>query len=186
MTLTVVGEGVSGVVPGGAQPGTSLSTQVSRSKRDFHKFSYGGVDLHREVVETVNDTTKNVYRASEQIGLIFATLKAAARGDLPTGDDLTDELLPCRTQPDLWELRWTKRRKFSGEFRMYHAEPGDGGPDFVGLLFHRKDVTGAQRDIDAAQDQRMQDAVDRYECDGAVQTRWGHAPGSCSRCVLED
>lgn len=165
----------------------SISTQIAPSKRTFHEFSHGTVDVHRELVDTVNDAAKNVYRASEQIGLVLATLKSAARGDLPTGDDLSDELVPCRTQPDLWELRWTRKRKrFSGEFRMYHAEPDGGGPDFVGLLFHEKDTSGTPDEIEQAQNDRMQEAADRYECVDAVQTRWGHAPDGCSRCVFED
>lgn len=162
----------------------SRSTSPATARRVFHKYAHADVELHREIVDAVYANVKNTSKAVDQVAMIYATLRAAARGELPTGDDLKDELEPCRTQPTLWELKWKRKQKAVVEFRMYHAEPDEGRPDFVGLHFHAKVTSGTDAQIERAQDGAMQIAADRYECEEAVQARWGHAPDGCPRCVL--
>jgi hypothetical protein len=169
---------------GQAEARVSLATQPTESRREFHKLRHGDADVHREISVTVDGVIRNVSKALDQKGQVFAVLRLAARGDLPTGNDIKDEIEPCRTQPMLWELKW-KRPRSKAEFRLYHAEPAGGGPDFVALRFHVKSLAGSQSQIDAAQDQEMQVAADRYECAAAVEDRWGHQPDGCTGCIAE-
>ena len=170
--------------PSGAKA-TSLCCRrpVPGITREFHQFRFGSDDVHREIVDAVYSVGKGAVRHAEQVGVILATLRIASEGGLPTGDDLNDELEPARTQNGLWELKWKKRRGATAEFRMYHAEPDGGAPDFVALRFHVKDDAGTAAEIDAAQDREMRTAADRYKSRAAAAARWGHEARDCPSCV---
>jgi len=164
----------------------SLAVVPATSKRSFHKERHGSVDVNEEIVETVYATVSRSDRAVDQVAVVFATLRAAARGELPTGGDLDDELEPSRTQDGLWELKWKRKRKGPAEFRLYHAEPEGGRPDFVALRFHAKSLSGSERDITRAQDAEMRVAMERYSDRAAVRARWGHeGEDGCRACVVD-
>lgn len=159
---------------------SSRALQPAASERSFHLLAHGKWNVDREVNDAVDELIPNVSTAIDQVGVIRATLRAAARGELPTGLDDHDLLEPVRRQPELWELKWKVRRKKKqhGELRMYHAEPRDGNPDLVGLKFHIKDLRGGSQAIESAQNAEMDTAADRYTDTAARRSRWGHRDGS--------
>ena len=72
---------------------------------------------------------------------------------------------PVRTQPSLWEIRWS----FSGdrELRLYHAEPV-GTPDLLlALKYHWKRFDGMNASaVVSAQNEEMSDAAQRFRTSG--------------------
>lgn len=85
-------------------------------------------------------------------------IRAAAGRLLPPD---ADAALPVRSQPLLWEIRWTFGRR---QLRMYHAEPRKRPELLLALKYHWKQTELATQDlIDAAQDAEMADAADRYQ-----------------------
>ena len=86
---------------------------------------------------------------------VQARLARAAAGELCS----PAELLPIRTNPEVWELRWD----FSGQLlRLYFAEPGRFPSLLVSLRYHWKWIEGSYREIEAAQDVEIGIAVSRY------------------------
>jgi hypothetical protein len=161
----------------------SRCVQPAITPRSFHRYQDArmAISVAAEITDAIWSTTSGsmILKAS-RVAEVTSTLKAAARGELDTGAGDTDKLEPVRTQPTLWELKW--HYKGDLEYRLYHAEPEGGGPDFVGLRFHVKDVSDPAL-VEPRQNAEMQMAADRYG-DGARQ-RWGHrhSPGGCAHCV---
>lgn len=160
----------------------SLCTQPSDAMRSFHKFSVGVDDVQREIVDAVHDAGDKVRLSDSakamRVGDIIGRMRNAARGRIALGDK---DLVPVRTHPELWELRWSLRKL--GKFRMYHAEPG-GEPDLVALRFHRKDDSSNDvAEIHRLQQEEIDEATKRYG-DG-VKIRWGHVVTVCRACVAD-
>lgn len=154
----------------------SVCAKPTETPRSFHFYSDAECHVRREVVDALHDTGKRLtpMAVADLIGAVWGLMRAAQRGEICDAADL----VPVRSAPTLWELRWDFRR--AGEYRMYHAEPLTG-PDLVALRFHRKDTTpGTQDAIDAQQDREMAKAGKRYG-DGKDRL-WGHRR-RCRDCL---
>src|SRR5665647_2330987 len=175
-TLTPWPRGRAG---GGPQRGRSpIPSARSRPRRPGRSTFYSDAECHvrREVVDALHDTGKRLtpMAVADLIGAVWGLMRAAQRGEICDAADL----VPVRSAPTLWELRWDFRK--AGEYWMYHAEPLTG-PDLVALRFHRKDTTpGTQDAIDAQQDREMAKAGKRYG-DGKDRL-WGHRR-RCRDCL---
>lgn len=155
-----------------------MCTQHVDQMRSFHKLSVGDEDLHAEVTAAIYATGAKGQAAAIRAGEVWGRVRNAAKGLLPVDDK---GLVPVRRNPDLWELKWKLGRL--GQFRMYHAEPG-GDPAMVGLVFHRKDVPGADADeIEQLQNREMDRAGKLYG--EWVNVLWGHQSKCCTHCVAD-
>ena len=98
-----------------------------------------------------------------RLGEIRDRLKAAAAGELAEFDD-PHYFEPVRSEPSLWEHKWSFESESDGPdlYRLYHAEPASPRA-LVALCFHQKVIGGSQDEIDARQQERMQEAARRFE-----------------------
>jgi hypothetical protein len=150
--------------------------------RSFHRYAVGSADVQREIVDAVHDAGEQLRLSDSakaiRVGEILGRMRNAARGRIALGDK---DLVPVRTHPELWELRWSLGKL--GKFRMYHAEPGSD-PDLVALRFHRKnDSSNDAVEIHRLQQEEIDEAAKRYG-DG-VKIRWGHVVTVCRACVAD-
>jgi hypothetical protein len=67
------------------------------------------------------------------LGQIDALMELAAEGKIVIGDD--SRLVPIRTNPDIYELKWTLLSK---KVRQYHAEPPSHLDSLLKLNIHIK------------------------------------------------
>lgn len=91
------------------------------------------------------------------LGQIDALLETAAEGGIV--DDGEVRLLPIRSDPDLYELRWTLLSK---KVRQYHAEPPHQTELLVKLHHHIKALSKEKAITTQAQDSEIDHAQDRY------------------------
>lgn len=158
----------------------SLCTRPCDPPRAFHFFVDGrrARSVRAEIEQAVSQTKGSMIDRAALHGEIFGQVRRAAAGKLRLGLDDGDLLEPVRRNPDLWEIKWKRGKR--GEFRLYHAEPGNA-PDLVGLRFHAKDTSSNDADqIERLQNAEMDEAGRRF-VDG-LKDRWGHAPG-CHDCA---
>ncbi|WEV70020.1 hypothetical protein OZX73_03965 [Bifidobacterium sp. ESL0775] len=84
---------------------------------------------------------------------------------------------PCRSQPDIWELRLNIRDQ---KYRIYYSEQ-DGAPDFVALRIHSKKIARTDAETNRLQDNEMRLAQERYT--EYKPQRWGHEDRHCRYCI---
>lgn len=153
----------------------SLAAAPTEPGRAVHLFCDERVKVRAEIADAVDAVARSAMDAAMIQSEIWARVRAAGRGQLRDSEDL----VPVRTQPELWELRW---KPHGVDLRMYHAEPG-GDPAMVGLLFHRKTVDGLNGlQIEAAQDAKMDEAATRLT--SGRHALWGHSRRGCQECIV--
>jgi hypothetical protein len=165
--------------PADRDPSDSLCLQPTSAPRAFHHFSASeeARTVRNEIVDELWDRAPTSVAAAALVGDVLGRMKAAASGRLAEN---VDEFEPVRRQPELWELKWKFKRV--GEFRLYHAEPGEN-PELVALRFHQKETEGlTPEDIQARQNDQMDLAADRYT--SGETRRWGHRRG-CTDCLTD-
>lgn len=156
--------------------------------RDFHKLSHK-YSISAEITNTIYGAAKSHIAAADSISTVNDTLRSISEGHFLSGlEKLDDKIEPCRTQPEIFELKWKKRlATIRGEFRLYYGEPRVDPdllhPGFVAVLFHAKDTSGSPQDIEKKQDDVMQEAANRFEDTACVAAHWGHKRFNCPNCV---
>lgn len=165
---------------------SSRTATDAEGERAFHRISHK-FSLSTEITDAVYANNTNVIARAEAISAVYDTLRSIAEGKFLSGlDNLEDHIEPARTEPEIFELKWKKHLgRVKGEFRLYYAEPelDPKHPEFVGLMFHKKDLTGSSDDVVVKQDAVISEAANRYDDDECRKASWGHVRHSCPNCL---
>lgn len=138
------------------------SRTTDPSGAPYHWESYA-TRTARVVENELDDALQGGCRTQAEYELfkeaVLERLDRAAQGGLGVDDEPAPS--PVRSQPSLWELRWS----FADDrnLRLYHGEP-DGSPDLLlALKYHWKRLKGlSPAEIESAQDAEMADAAARF------------------------
>ncbi|PPH11634.1 hypothetical protein C5C71_06420 [Rathayibacter sp. AY1C1] len=154
---------------GQRSPGQSRCVHPRQPPMDWHDY----VDEDDDAVEHFAEwlSTLKPFARRDVIAMMDTLEARASRGEVVIPDDarLPGDLDAIRSDPDIYELKWTLLSK---KIRQYHAEPRLLPDHLVRLHLHIKVDSGRGDDsADAQQQVEIDKAVARYH-DGEPST-WG-------------